>query len=426
MIKCTSTSNRSKRNWQSPKKKTGVRLLSALLCGISFLTAAGCQPSSPSPPDSVSLQDQPVNSPDQASAVIRTDLIEYGPYIYVDGKYIRRYNQNTNLLSPACVDPECQGTCPLETVFNEVIRVVDDKMFFYSWQEYTHITRYGYQDLISGDIKVLVTLSELEETLFTTAGVWEDYMYYSRKHLREGGDSENPDDYISHVCRVSVDSGKEEILYAGHERVIMVADDKVITTVDDNMYSYDLTTRTKQLLFNLEDIGYKYFGGVYNFLNGKLYFICVDEEYIISEYTGRYFNYRFLLSVDIHTGEVERVVEEPVISYALTDDTIYYFPFELRHLYVPEDDPRGAVVYLASPTLYACDISGENQREVYTSELLFYADDFTVVGNTVFAYFSEFDRENCTYTDGYWGCLDLDTKEIIPADVEEHPGYRKQ
>ena len=401
-------------------KKTAKIGIVICLTIMLFCTMISCQET---PPLSNETSSEP-NDTTHSSNVIHTDLIEYSPYIFVDGKYIRQYNMNTNLLAPSCQDPECEGTCPLETVFNEVIRVVDNKMFFYSWQEYTHITRYGYQDLVSGDIRVLVTLSDLEETLFTTAGVWEDYMYYSRKHLREGGDSENPDDYISHVCRVSVDSGKEEILYAGHEKVIMVADDKVITTVNDNMYSYDLTTRTKQLLFNLEDIGYKYFGGVYNFLNGKLYFICTDEEYIISEYTERYFNYRFLLSVDIHTGEVERAVEEPVISYALTDNTIYYFPFELRHLYVPEDDPRGAVVYLASATLYACDISGENQRAVYTNEALDYADYYTVVRNKVFGYFREFDQEHHDYTEGCWGYLDLDTKEIIPAEVEEHPAFK--
>ena len=365
------------------------------------------------------------SSATHTSNVIRTNFIEYGPYIFVDGKYIRQYNLNTNLLAPSCQDPECQGTCPLEDVISEVVRVVDDKMFFYSWEAYTHIVRYGYQDLVSGDIKVLVTLSDLEDTYFTTSCVWDGYMYYSRKILREGGDSENPDHYISHICRVSVDSGKEEVLFAGHEAVVMVADDKVITTDNDNMYSYDLTTMTKQLLFNLADIGYLYFGGVYNFLNSKLYFICVDDEYIISTYTKGYYNYRYLLSVDIYTGVVERVVEEPVICYTLTDDAVYYFPFELRHVYVPEDDPRGAKVFLASPTLYACDISGENQRAVYTSETFLYADDFTVAGNRVFAYFSKFNPENGMYTDEYWGYLDLDTKEIIPAEVEEHPGYRK-
>jgi hypothetical protein len=270
----------------------------------------------------------------------------------------------------------------------------------------------------------LVTLSEAEDTLRSSAFVWSEYLYYTRKILREGGDSENPNDYIHHVCRISVDGGEEEVVFAGNEALAMVAEDRIITTADGNMYSYDLTARTKQLLFNLEDIGYKNFGGVYNFLNGKLYFICVDDEYVTSEYTGLYYNYRFLLSVDIHTGEVKRVVEEPVICYALTDDTIYYFPFELRHLYIPEDDPRGAVVYLASPTLYACDISGENQGAVYTNETFCYADDFTVAGNRVFAYFNKFNPENGMYTDGYWGYFDLDTKEIIPAEVEEHPAFK--
>ena len=388
-----------------------------------FCTMISCQET---PPLSNETSSEP-NDTTHSSNVIRTDLIEYGPYIFVDGQYIRQYNMNTNLLAPACVDPECQGTCPLEASINEVIQVVEGKMFFYSWEAATSIVQCGYQDIFSGEIKILVTLSKLEDSYRVRFHVWDGHLYYNRKILREGGDFENPDDYIPHICRVSVDGGEEETLFASNEALVVVADNKIITRENGTMYSYDLETKNKQTLFNVEEIGYKNAVGLYQYLNGKVYFICMDDTFSISEYNKKKYLNRYLLSVDIHTGVVKRVIEEPVISYALTDDTIYYFPFEVRYLYIPEDsDPSGAVVYLASATLYACDINGENQRAVYTNENWDVADRFTVVGNKLFALIYEFDQKTHTFPDeGYWGYLDLDTKEIIPAEVEEHPGYRK-
>lgn len=416
MIRQITNMRTSKRKKSNRKNSICGTALSLLLCTIFFAGMISCQ-----------KIDEPIKADPvvHSSNVIRTDLIEYGPYIFVDGKYIRQYNLNTNLLAPSCQDPECDATCQLEAAINKVNQVVDGKLFFYAYQAYTHIVQYGYQDLVSGDIKVLVTLSEVEDTLRSNAFVWDGYMYYTRKLLREGGDSENPDDYIPHICRVSVDGGDEEPLFAGNEALVMVADNKIITIANGDMYSYDIETQNRQTLFNVEEIGYKNSAGSYQYLNGKVYFICLDDTVSTSEYKKKEYPNRFLLSVDIHTGEVERVVEEPVISYALTGDTIYYFPFEVRHLYIPEDlDPRGVVVYLASATLYACDINGENQRALYTNENWDVADQFTVVGNKLFACVYEFDRDNCTYTDGYWGYLDLDTKEIIPAEVEEHPAFK--
>ena len=147
-------SKRTKYPWDLYRK---FRYSGIILLGILFIfTMISCQSKILTDDETLSESDDTT----QSSCVIRTDLIEYGPYIFVDGIYIRQYNMNTNLLSPSCQDPECEGSCPFEAEINQVIQVVDNKIFFYAWEAFTHNVRYGYQDLVSGDIKVLVTLSE--------------------------------------------------------------------------------------------------------------------------------------------------------------------------------------------------------------------------------------------------------------------------
>ena len=46
---------------------------------------------------------------------------------------------------------------------------------------------------------------------------------------------------------------------------------------------------------------------------------------------------KFLICMDVRTGETGRVVDDPVTGFCLTNDTIYYLPQKLRYFYVPED-----------------------------------------------------------------------------------------
>ena len=408
----------SKRKKIKQKNSICGTALSLLLCTIFFAGMISCQ-----------KIDEPIKADPvvHSSNVIRTDLIEYGPYIFADGKYIRQYNLNTNLLSPSCVDPECQGTCLLEAAINKVTQAVDEKMFFSALDVKTLTVRYGYQDLVTRDIKVLVTLSQLEDNNSFNSFVWNGYMYYSCKLLREGGDSKKPDDYRPHICRISVNGGDEEVVFESNGRLEMVVADKILTTADGNLNSYDIETGEKRTLINLDEIGYKTFRGKNSYLDGKLYFLCGDGSYCVNQYNGKIYGYTYLLSVDIHTGEVKRVVEDPVISFALTNEAIYYAPFELRYMYVPEnyeENPKGVVIFLASPTLYACDLNGENTKAVYTNETMDYIEAFTVIDNKLYGWLYEFDDANHAFKDSYFGCIDLETKEIIPADVEEHPAFK--
>jgi hypothetical protein len=386
------------------------RLLVSVLCGVCVLSCVACQPK------------ETPSSDIHSTKVIRSAIQEYGPYVYADGKAIRRYNRSTNLFAPACMDPECDGTCPLDKGVTRANQLVDGRLYFYSYQYSSNLVQYGYQDIITGDVTVLVTLSEKEDSVRWSSFVWDDYMYYTRRLLREGGAPEDPGDYIDHICRISVDGGEEEAFIETTEPILMVADGKIVTMQDGNVNTYDVKTGEKVTLFNMEDKGYKNIAGKISFTKGKLYFMCRGNSYCTSEYRRSSHPYQFLVSVDIQTGEVKKAIENPVISYVLTDDTIYYAPFELRHMYIPDDYeqyPENVAIFLASATLYACDIDGGNHRAVYTNETMDYIEDFTVIDDTLYGWLYDFDEVNHMFGDAYFGKIDFKTGEVTPAQVEE-------
>lgn len=353
--------------------------------------------------------------------VIRPNIQEYGPYVYVDGRTIMRYNRGTNLLSSACVDPECEGACPIEAAISSVNQVVDGRMFFCAFEAYTHVVRYGYQDVVSGDIRILATLSEAEDSMNSGCYVWDGWMYYSKRILQEGGDPDLLSDYIPHVCRVSVEKGNEESVMPTDESLMMVADGYIITQKDGILYAYNAVTLEKKTLYNLEENGFSTLATTLSYAKGRIYFLCRSHSICTSEYSKREFLYPFLISIDLETGEASRVVENPVITFAVTDDAIYYAPFELRHMYIPEnyiDVPEEVVVFLADDTLYACDLDGSRNREVYTNDGLDFVECFTVIDGVLYGWLYDFDDESHRFTTGYFGSIDFQTGKVTRAEKE--------
>ena len=356
-----------------------------------------------------------------STAVIRPNIQEYGPYVYVDGRTISRYNRGTNLFSSACVDPECNGTCPIEAAISSVNQVVDGRMFFSSFEAYTHVVRYGYQDVVSGDIRILTTLSEAEDSMNARSYVWNGWMYYTKQILREGGDPDVLSDYIPHVCRVSVDNGDEETVMPASEPLMMVADGYIITHKEGVLYAYDIDTLKKKSLYSLEENGFSTLATGLSYAKGRIYFLCRSREVCTSEYSKQNFLYPYLVSVDLQTEEVSCVVEKPVTAFTVTDDAVYYAPFELRHLYIPEnyaDVPEEVVVFLADDTLYACDLDGCHHRTVYTNDQLDFVEGFTVIDGVLYGWLYDFDNENHKFSTGYFGSIDFQTGKVTKAQQE--------
>ena len=390
------------------------QLLISILCSVCVLSCTACQ-----------------NQKQPSSEVYSTNVIHsggafnlqaYGPYIYAGGKSIRRYHRGSNLLTPACMDPECDGSCPLHGGILIANQLVDGRLYFYSYQNYTHIVRLGYQDIVSGDVKVLVTLSDKEDANYMATYVWDGYMYYSSMLLRDGGDQDNPNDYVHHICRVSVNGGDGEAFLETSEAMMMVADGVLVTMQDGTVYGYDILTKERKTLFNIEELGYRNLASEFYYVNGKVYFQCRSTAYCTSEYRGSQHLYQFLLSADIHTGEVNRVVENPTIAFTVTDDAIYYAPFELRHMYIPDDYEQhleNVVIYLASATLHACDLDGRNHRAIYTNETMDYTEGFTVIDGSLYGWIYDFDPETFILGSPYFARIDFESGKVTPAREEQ-------
>jgi len=365
------------------------------------------------------------NQTKEKNKIHTTDVIrysgiqEYGPYLYYNDSKIYRYNINTNTFSKACIDPTCDGTCALENVIGFVYQVYDGKLVFYSYQAYTHDGFYGYQDTVSGEVKILRKLQEREDSS-APAYVYNDKLYFKKNILRERGSMENPDDYIPHICRIPFEGGVEEVLFeCGNESLVVVADGIIITYDTESVFAYDTDTLEKKTLFKLEDYGYTHMAGIPSYLNGNLYLRGHVADGVYSEYNenmARKLSY--LVAVDVHTGELTRVVDEPVIQFCVTNEGIYYAPLKLRHMYIPEDyeeNPNKIQIFWADETLHFCNHDGSGKKEVYTNEKMDYVEMFTVIDNILYGLLFDYDDESHRWGERYHGSIDLATGVVTKA-----------
>lgn len=399
-----------------PSKKTSIAfrfdafILSLMMC-CSLCTSCSDAP----PPH----EGTAVHTTD----VIRTRIQEYGNTIYCTFGEALRYDRSTNILSSACIDESCNNSCPLDAPITELCMVADQKLFFYSFQAFTHYIMYGYQDLITGEVTVLTTLSDVEDSGSTMVCVYDNYMYYERKLLREDGDVTNPNDYLPYICRVSVSNGKEEIVkpYDG-EALLLVVDNKMVLQAGQQLISYDLNTCEKKTIFDLDQCGYMNISSALNYLHGKIYFMCRTHDSVTSEYKKTQYLTHTLVSVDIQSGEWKKVVDEPIITFCLTDTAIYYSPFKLRHMYIPdnyEQNPQDVVIFLADETLKACDLDGQNKRDIYSNSDMDYIESYTVIDGTLYGWMQEFNQDEHRFGDVFWGRICFDTGSIAKAIEED-------
>jgi len=386
-------------------KKTSLKNIFRFVLLISIAILALC---------SCSQEDEEI----QTSPIIRRTFQNYGPYIYTDWGETYRYNIKTQSFGSACLDPVCDGTCIPEQVITAVNQIYDGKVFLGAWEAYTHRTLYGYQDIISGEIVVLKEFDEIESSGATALYVWDDDMYYTRKILKDGGDKTNPEDYILYICRMPIDGGEEEVLYESEEEnLCLVQDNLLIINRDDVFYSVNMDTWEEKVLFDIAEYGYILGDRNLIYTNGKAYLFCRREnDYFYSEYRGNKIK-NYLMSFDIHTGEVMQLTDRPVASFTVNEEGIYYVPQVLRHMYVPEDyngNPNTVVVLYADENLHFMDFDGSEDRIVYTNpNLCFYDVMGPVIDNVLYGWFSDYNEDEHYFGEVYFGGVNLQTGEII-------------
>ncbi len=356
----------------------------------------------------------------QSSAVTRScDLQKHGRYLYKAGGRLTRYDPATATRSPACLSPDCRGDCPLEGAITEPIALSDERLYFYSFTAFTHNILLGWQDFVTGEVKVLVTLSSAEEGL-STAGVHDGYLYYQCRTLREGGSAENPADYEPTVSRVPVDGGQPTVVLkkAADEILWLVVDGKLILGRESEsiLYAYDLATGEKYPLYDLSADGFTRLKSKPLYTEGKLYFLAGTNQQATAPAVDYTHQLSYLVAVDVREGGGRVVISTPVEAFDLFDGEIYYIPFQFRTFGLSAIEDEGMMFTTCDDALWACDMDGRNARRVVslgnTSFSTFAMVKGQIYGSITLYHAGEGTREI------FWGALDLTSGEIIRESRE--------
>lgn len=313
-----------------------------------------------------------------------------------------------------CEDVECEGDCYLDKSKAEIVAVRDGIA-------YLVLTRgrdiyYCAREVLSGKITMLQQITWAERCPTAPTFLDGEYLYYSRKLLREGGNPDDADDYYAHVCRVHVDGkGKEEVLYLARDNVetlLIVADGKMYTYYQSQIWRFDLADMSSRTIFTLSSDTVSGMGQV-TYLDGFLYFNTIDQQ-----------GARNIGRIDAESGEWARVVDVPIDGYEIANDAIYYARAEGRQINDPVRYPPDSEGYRSisnGPTLYACDHDGKNTRAVWTDEsgLVEFGLNFTVVDGMFYGWVKRFDMEKNEWSDLFFAEIHLKSGEIIPATVVE-------
>lgn len=354
--------------------------------------------------------------------VVKNDLAEYGNFVWAESGRIYRFNRKTETFYTACNDPECDGRCPVDCVMSFFAGVHDQKLYFSAYQQFTHLTLLACQDVVTGETHVLKTMSDAADPKSYQTFIDADWWYYKCMQLKEGGDATKPADYEPYICRISLDGSKDETVCAlsDSEYLYMAAGGKVITSLTDKLYVLDVATGQKQELYDFTQNGYRSAMSTAQYYDGKMYFTALAQNYATEQYTGGQQRMSFLMCIDLASGQAERVVERPVETFSVTEQGIYYVPFELRHLYVPENpeqNPRGVKYCLFEESIYFCGHDGSDAKIVYTNDKLDFSFRFTVIDNTLYGWLFDYNEQEKNFSSsGYFGSVNFDTGRIVHAE----------
>ncbi len=384
--------------------RTAALLLAALFT-LPFLSSCVTNASSTS---------APFHTTRVINSVCIEKVGEYGQYLYAGDHVLYRYDRQTGEMRRACLDPECDGGCPLESGYAHVAQIADGKLYFCTWYyqdpsdvNFDMSTAYGYQDLSTGEVTVLAEVPWEDSDEGTPVFVYDGMLYYTRYTLKEDLDpdarrsGERNKEYHDHwLCRVPITGGEEERLRRTEEiisdrgrqdeRYFMIADGYYLTrTADGRILSYDRDFKESTVLLDMAALGFTF--GKAQYLDGKLYGL-------LHEGADPAANPPYLASIDLAAKEIRRLTDMYVYGFAVTEDAIYYEPYLGSTLYIPENNEKqselapderdwGQIVNVPNGrTVHVCAHDGTGDRIVFTSGYQQFLQGFTVVDGVLYAW----------------------------------------
>ncbi|MBQ7338708.1 MAG: hypothetical protein IJW40_09695 [Clostridia bacterium] len=323
------------------------------------------------------------------------------------------FNRQTGeLLREFCEDPECDGSCIWESGGIEVQAVRDGRIYFSLFGAGNRKDiYYCYRSILTGENVILYTMQmDNRSGSGRVFEVDDGWIYFTEKRLDEQSNPNLPESYTEVVYRVPVDGGEREEVYELREGegCAMVLDGRMFTKLEDVFYITELATMEQSVYHSGACPPLPVFPmGAY--IDGKFISAAILEQ-----------TEMHLIVVDEQTRECKVVGDVPVRNYCITNDAIYFWPVDPHQIndpsiYPPESD--GYVAIGDSPTLFACDLDGENIRKVWTEQtgLLEYAGDCTIVDGVLYGWMREFDLKTNAFGERFFAEIHFDTGEIIRA-----------
>ena len=343
-------------------------------------------------------------------------------YIFADWGKIYRFDRSTETFSLACTDPDCDSNrCPLECVVNYFAGVSDGKVYFSSFQQFSHNTLLSYLDIATGECVTIKTMSEAEDPEAISSYVEDGWWYYPRKILKEGGDASNSNDYDFWLCKISLDGQNDQTIrqLKDTETIQMVAAGVIVTHSNGKFYATDIDDYSVSELFDFGAFGFTHpYTDIYC-VDNKAYFLAASTTTKHSEYTQQSYPLTFLICIDLNTKQAWQVLDQPLCYFYPTGDTIYYVPFELRHIYIPdnyEENPSGVMICLFEDTIYQCDLNGENSKKLYSNDQIDFAENVIVIDGILYGWLYDYNEATHTYDKTFFGGIDLKTGRVIRTE----------
>ena len=303
----------------------------------------------------------------------------YGNYVYwCANSRIFRYDINTFERQNACLDPECNKDCILYEV-QSISGIRDGKLFFTTfatdikYDEYnrpvgsTNRSHYAYQDLHTGEVKVLRTRmdAEIDDEARGQIIFDDTHIYYYVNLLKKDGDPLDSDDYIRTYCRSPLSGGREEVLFPiaenCHEGMLTVYDGELIVTRNDVISAYHLQTGAFREIFNYENSEFLMKPHTFMTGKGKVYFL--GKVGTIPGSKPVYYD-SALVELDLKTGVYRKIIENRVHGYYVDEGGIYYMRSEMREVAFPDYGDL-KTTSTCGDTMYRCDHDGKNETAVF-------------------------------------------------------------
>lgn len=319
---------------------------------------------------------------------------------FTEHKTLMEYNALTESVRKVCGHSTPNDECPLENVISKV-QVYENKVYFHRM--------IGYVRAISCcDPKTseVFDITDVKNEVFYDLGdnfaVGDGYVFYN-----EDGN----------IFRVPVSGGESRLVHKLQddlEQVIAVADGKLFTATYANPFSstisfteqifaYDLKSFKKREIYSFVSPIMSSSNSNYQYYNGHLYMMLTPEIRDGNQIYGKTNLYR----INTKTERVERIIDTEIVNFVVSNNKIYYFPYEERTVITPSVTYE---VYIGD-SIWTCSTDGKNSRVVYTNPDIIF-EDCRIVGGKFFGFCSGSCPEIGINGGQFYCTIDFNTQKV--------------